>query len=72
MSTIIYNSVNIYGDYWDSYIHKDNLYLWTMNGSVKILNWKKINDRKHYNDIRDIKEYLICEINNPFVTDIRI
>ena len=31
--------LKIYGDYWDSQIYNGKLYLWTMEGTIKIINW---------------------------------
>lgn len=31
--------LQILGDYWDSYLYKGRLYLWTMYGSIKVINW---------------------------------
>jgi hypothetical protein len=36
--------IQIQGDYWDSILYKGRLYIWTMNGSIKVLDWDKMVD----------------------------
>jgi len=33
--------LQLLGDFWDSFIYKGRLYLWTMDGSIKIIDWDK-------------------------------
>lgn len=34
--------IEIEGDYWDSILYKGRLYLWTMSGSIKVIDWDQL------------------------------
>ena len=34
--------ISIEGDYWDSFIYRGRLYLWTMNCSLICIDWEKL------------------------------
>lgn len=34
--------VAVFGDYWDSHIYKGLLYLFTMNGTIRVINWDSL------------------------------
>jgi len=34
--------MTIAGKFWDSYIYKGKLYLWNMDGSIRIINWDRL------------------------------
>ncbi|MBE2255594.1 MAG: hypothetical protein IAE65_05285 [Ignavibacteria bacterium] len=36
--------INIEGDFWDSHMYMNRLYIWTYKGSVKVINWEKFID----------------------------
>ena len=35
-------SIQIVGDYFDSYLYKGYLYLWTMENTIKVINWDEL------------------------------
>lgn len=39
--------ITILGDYWDCQIYRGRLYLWTMNGSIKVIDWEKLVSELH-------------------------
>jgi len=34
--------ISIEGDYWDSFIYRGRLYLWTMNCSIMCIDWQRL------------------------------
>lgn len=34
--------IQIQGDYWDSQIYKNRLFLWKMDGSITVINWEEL------------------------------
>jgi hypothetical protein len=36
--------ITIYGDFWDCQIYRNRLYIWGMDGSLKIIDWNKLVD----------------------------
>lgn len=64
---LICGELNILGDFWDSYIYKDRLYLWTMNGEVIALDWKRLKPfvgQNMYLETNDIENYRLELFNN--------
>lgn len=51
-------SIQIAGDFFDSYLYKGHLYLWTMDGTVKIINWDKIFTDEYFNKLGLDKDFL--------------
>jgi len=63
-------TISIMGDYWDSYMYKHQLFLWSMSGELIIVDWRKI-DVEILSDAtiikeKDLERYIIAKYENPF------
>jgi hypothetical protein len=54
--------IEILGDYWDSQIYKDRLYLWKIDGSLVVVDWERL-----ITDLKELDKEYSLTIESAFI-----
>lgn len=65
-----FNTINLIGDYWDSYVDRGVMYLWKSSGEILLVDINRLFEDANCSHVHfsegEINKYIISRINNPF------